>query len=69
MEVPDKSKKGKDGSKVRALDSLVNIVGQVRSGTDTIAHATSEIAAGNLDLSGRTEAQASALEETASSME
>ncbi|MGK5047778.1 methyl-accepting chemotaxis protein [Janthinobacterium sp. GB4P2] len=49
--------------------SLVNIVGQVRSGTQTIATASSEIASGNLDLSSRTEEQASSLEETASSME
>ncbi|QNA98860.1 methyl-accepting chemotaxis protein [Massilia sp. Se16.2.3] len=50
-------------------DSLAGIVGQVRSGTDTIASASSQIAAGNLDLSSRTEEQASSLEETASSME
>jgi methyl-accepting chemotaxis protein len=50
-------------------DSLVRIVGEVRTGTDTIATASSQIAAGNLDLSSRTEEQASSLEETASSME
>ncbi|MES2105159.1 MAG: methyl-accepting chemotaxis protein [Pseudomonadota bacterium] len=50
-------------------DSLANIVGQVRTGTDTIATASSQIASGNLDLSSRTEEQAGSLEETASSME
>jgi methyl-accepting chemotaxis protein len=49
--------------------SLHGIVSNVRSGTDTIATASSQIAAGNLDLSSRTEQQAGALEETASSME
>ncbi len=50
-------------------DSLANIVGQVRSGTDMIAAESQQIADGNLDLSSRTEQQASSLEETASSME
>jgi methyl-accepting chemotaxis protein len=50
-------------------DSLRTIVHQVRNGTSTLTTATDEIAAGNLDLSSRTEQQASALEETASSLE
>jgi methyl-accepting chemotaxis protein-1 (serine sensor receptor) len=61
------------GRLMRALkdmnDGLVKIVGQVRGSTDTIATASGEIAAGNLDLSSRTEQQAGSLEETASSME
>ena len=50
-------------------DSLAEIVGQVRAGTDTIASASDQIVAGNIDLSARTEQQASTLEETAASME
>ena len=49
--------------------SLVGIVSQVRSGTETMTTASHEIATGNLDLSSRTEQQASSLQETASSME
>jgi len=49
--------------------SLHRIVSQVRGGTDAIALASGEIAAGNMDLSARTESQASSLEQTASSME
>ncbi len=50
-------------------DSLARIVAEVRAGADTIATASGQIAHGNLDLSSRTEEQASTLEETASSME
>ena len=50
-------------------DNLLGIVTRVRAGTETIATASAEIAAGNLDLSSRTEQQAGSLEETASSME
>lgn len=45
------------------------MVAQVRSGADGVALASAEIAQGNMDLSSRTESQASALEETAASME
>jgi methyl-accepting chemotaxis protein len=48
--------------------SLAKIVRQVRVGTDTIFSASSDIASGNLDLSNRTELQASSLENTAASM-
>ncbi|WMW80005.1 methyl-accepting chemotaxis protein [Undibacterium cyanobacteriorum] len=49
--------------------SLLKVVGEVRTGTDQINDAAAAIANGNLDLSQRTEEQASSLEETASSME
>jgi methyl-accepting chemotaxis protein len=49
--------------------SLAQVVGRVRSGTEGIATASSQIDAGNQDLSSRTEQQASSLEETAASME
>ncbi len=61
------------GQLLRALRQLnINlqaVIGDVRSNVESIEVATREIAAGNMDLSGRTEAQASSLEETASSME
>lgn len=50
-------------------DNLFRIVSEVRQGTDAIATASGEISTGNADLSSRTETQAGALEETASSME
>ena len=49
--------------------SLLRIVTEVRGGTQAIATASRQIASGNIDLSARTEQQASSLEETASSME
>jgi methyl-accepting chemotaxis protein len=50
-------------------ESLGNIVAQVRQGADAMATATRQIAAGSLDLSSRTEEQASALEQTSASMQ
>jgi methyl-accepting chemotaxis protein len=49
--------------------NLTQTVTEIKHTTDTIAMASSHIAAGNQDLSLRTEQQASSLEETASSME
>ena len=49
--------------------SLGDIVQAVKENADLVAAASTEIAQGNHDLSARTERQASALQETASSME
>jgi methyl-accepting chemotaxis protein len=65
--------KDETGALLQALkdmnEALVRIVGEVRTGTDTIATASRQITSGNQDLSARTEQQAGSLEETASSME
>jgi methyl-accepting chemotaxis protein len=60
----------------RLLDSLkrmdaklVEIVGNVRSSADAVGAAARELSHGNDDLSQRTQEQAAALEQTASSME
>ncbi len=69
----DRTSRDESGQLLLALAdmnaNLLRIVAQVRAGTETIATASGEIAAGNLDLSSRTEQQAGSLEETASSME
>ena len=49
--------------------NLIGVVSKVRHGADGVATASAQIAAGNYDLSARTETQASALEQTAASME
>lgn len=49
--------------------NLYSVVGDIRMNFSKMSEATSEIANGNMDLSARTESQASSLEETASSME
>ncbi len=61
------------GHLLRALHSmqtqLAQTVQAVRTGADSVAIASGEISQGNHDLGARTETQASALEETAASME
>jgi methyl-accepting chemotaxis protein len=55
---------------LRTMDQrLVEIVAEVRQGSDAVSTAAQQIARGNDDLSQRTQEQASSLEETASSME
>jgi methyl-accepting chemotaxis protein len=49
-------------------ESLVKIVGDVRTGADNIASTSTEIASGNHDLSERTEQQAATLQQTAATM-
>jgi methyl-accepting chemotaxis protein/PAS domain-containing protein len=53
----------------QTTNNLTDMLGDIRTASSTIFTASGEIAAGNLDLSGRTEQQAANLEETASSME
>lgn len=69
----DAAAKDETGTLLRALKTmngnLLDIVSEVKRSTDTITTASGEIARGNMDLSSRTEQQAGALEETASSME
>jgi methyl-accepting chemotaxis protein len=48
---------------------LAEMVSGIHASSEAIRHATSEIAAGNSDLSSRTEAQATSLGETATSIE
>ncbi|MDB5943733.1 MAG: hypothetical protein JWQ13_3299 [Ramlibacter sp.] len=49
--------------------NLRTLVGEVAGGANTVSDTSAQIAQGNLDLSQRTEEQASTLEETASSLE
>ena len=57
------------GVMTRMASSLQKIVSEVRDSAGNIATATGEIAAGSQDLSKRTEGQASALAQTAASMD
>ena len=51
------------------VETMAGILGQIKDAADTIGEGAREIAAGNSDLSQRTESQAASLEETASSMD
>ena len=48
---------------------LARVVGDVRQNAESVATASAQIAQGNQDLSGRTEQQASALQQTAATMD
>ena len=54
---------------VTMQSNLGRVVGDVRQNADSVATASQQIAQGNSDLSQRTEAQASALQQTAASMD
>jgi methyl-accepting chemotaxis protein len=66
-------RKDEFGAMITALigmrDRLVNVVADVKRGTENITVAAKEIATGNNDLSARTEQTASNLQQTAASME
>ncbi|MGO4476913.1 methyl-accepting chemotaxis protein [Massilia sp. 2TAF26] len=66
------TRRARPGSLLAAMsamrDSLSGIVGKVRSGTDTIASASAQIATGNAELSQRTESQAAELGEVGGAM-
>ncbi|TDP80751.1 methyl-accepting chemotaxis protein [Aquabacterium commune] len=52
----------------RMADSLQSVIGTMRSSAESIFTASTEIAAGNQDLSSRTEQQAASLQETVSTV-
>ena len=53
----------------RFTDKISGTLLEIRHASESVKMSSSEIASGNLDLSGRTEQQAGSLEETASAME
>ncbi len=57
------------GALLQMAENFSRSVAQVRSTADGVATASSQIAQGNQDLSARTEQQASALQQTAATME
>ena len=72
--VPVKENSGNEidhlmGSMEQMRQALLATIAQVRDASHTVTHAAQEIASGNIDLASRTEQQASALTQTAASME
>ena len=69
----DTTARNETGQLLQALDrmqgSLAQVVANVRHNAESVATASSQIAQGNLDLSQRTEQQASALQQSAATME
>jgi methyl-accepting chemotaxis protein len=57
------------GAMLRMQGTLAAAVRQIRGNADAVATSSAQIASGNMDLSTRTEQQASALQTTASTME
>ncbi|NMM00945.1 HAMP domain-containing protein [Paraburkholderia sp. RP-4-7] len=51
------------------IDKLSHVMRQIRDASESVRVAANEIAAGNVDLSGRTESAAASLQQTAASME
>ncbi len=69
IEVTSTDETGQLLAALRDMDaSLEKTIGKVRAGSDRILSASIEIARGNMDLSGRTEQQASSIEETTASI-
>ncbi|CAG2128087.1 methyl-accepting chemotaxis protein [Cupriavidus plantarum] len=70
VEVVSKNEMGRLSAALQQMQaSLIETVGTVRSGAESINVGVREISSGNTDLSQRTEEQAASLEETAASME
>ncbi len=70
IEVHTKDETGKLMEALRLMNrNLVDVVREVRSGTETISTASSQIASGNQELAHRTEEHASALQDTVRSMD
>ncbi|MFM0644207.1 methyl-accepting chemotaxis protein [Paraburkholderia bryophila] len=51
------------------IDKISHVMRQIRDASESVRVAANEIAAGNVDLSGRTESAAASLQQTAASME